>query len=481
MGGRRRRPSVATEAITVAGAVPKARIARGGKLGRLAAEQAVKNAGTRLSMIGRSRRAKSILAERATIEAADQLVTVLGSMKGAAMKIGQMLSVLDLDLVPESHREQFREKLAALRDHAPTVSFTAMRKVIEDDIGSLARTFADFDEAPIASASIGQVYRGRLHDGRDVAVKVQYPGVDTAVKADMRNLALFAKLGKTVWPTLASSGFLDEIARNFESELDYLREGRTQHYVAQDYRGHPYFHIPDSILEHCGPRVLVTEYVESTTFEDLRTRPAAERNHVGELIYRFYVGSMFRNNEFCGDPHPGNILPRPDGSVCFIDFGLFNQMDPANVDFEKVLARAAAEGRADDLYHLLVGRGVIDPDAQITPAEALDYIWAASEWHLVDEELTVTPELATGALVAAIDPRDTALNSGIKRQSLPPEHIFSRRAEFFTFGVLGQLLATNNWHRIAREWLYDDPPATDIGRGIAEWDAWRTRHRTNRD
>ena len=253
------------------GGVPKARISRGGKLGRLAAEQAVRTAGTRLSMIGRSKRAKSILAERATIESADQLVTVLGGMKGAAMKLGQMLSVLDLDMVPVSHRERFREKLAALRDHAPTVSFSSMRDVIQSDIGPLAATFADFDETPIAAASIGQVYRAKLRDGRDVAVKVQYPGVDTAIKADMRNLALFAKLGKTVWPTLGASGFLEEIARNIESELDYLREARTQHYVSQNYSGHPFIQIPDSIPELSGARVLVTEYIDGMSFDALRT------------------------------------------------------------------------------------------------------------------------------------------------------------------------------------------------------------------
>ena len=459
----------------MSGAVPKARISRGGKIGRLAAEQAVRNASTRLSMIGRSERAKSILAERATLESAEQIVTVLGGMKGAAMKVGQMLSVLDVEMVPPSHRERFREKLAALRDHAPTVSFRSMKTVIESEIGPLTKTFADFDEKPVAAASIGQVYRATLHDGREVAVKVQYPGVDTAVKADLRNLALIAKLGKTVWPSLGANGFLDEITRNLESELDYVQEARTQHYVAQNYRGHPFIRIPDSILEHSRARVLVTEYVDATSFDELRACPDEERNHIGELVFRFYIGSLFRDNEFCGDPHPGNVMRTADGKVSFIDFGLFNRMDPANVDFERVLLRAAAEGRADDLYHLMIGRGILDPQADVTPQECLDYAWGSAEWHLVDEEITVTPELATGALVLAIDPRASTHFTGIKRQLLPPEHIFSRRADFFTFGALGQLGATNNWHRIAREWLYDDPPATEVGRAIADWESCRVR------
>ncbi|MGY1960576.1 AarF/UbiB family protein, partial [Nocardia gipuzkoensis] len=148
-----------------AGQLPRGRLARGGRLGRLVAGQAVRGVGTRLSMIGRPEEARQILAERSALQAAQQMVTVLGGMKGAAMKLGQMLSVLDVDLVPESHRELFRVKLAELRDRAPEVQFRAMRKVIEGDLGPMSRVFADFEETPVAAASIGQVYRAKLHDG----------------------------------------------------------------------------------------------------------------------------------------------------------------------------------------------------------------------------------------------------------------------------------------------------------------------------
>ncbi|AMU75755.1 ABC1 kinase family protein [Mycobacteroides abscessus] len=457
----------------MAKAVGKSRITRGGKLGKLAAEQAVRGAGARLSMIGRSQRAREILSERATIDAADRLVTVLGGMKGAAMKLGQMLSVIDLNLVPESHRDSFRQKLAALRDNAPTESFPAIRKVIETEIGHLSRVFSEFDETPVGAASIGQVYRARLRDGRDVAVKVQYPGVEAAIAADLKNLALFTKLGKTIWPSLGVPGFLDEIAANIERELDYLQEARTQHHMARVYQGHPFIGIPDSVPEHSTKRVLVTQYVQGTAFEELRTRPGTQRNEIGELIYRFYVGSLFLSHEFCGDPHPGNILGAADGKLIFLDFGLFNQMSAVNVEFERCLLRAAAERRAQDLYAALIERGVIDADSGISPSACLDYIWQVAEWHLADETITVTPELASGALVEAIDPRGPAQFAGIKRQLLPAEHVFSRRADFFTFGVLGLLGATNNWHRIAREWLYHEPPATPVSREIAAWQKWR--------
>ncbi|MFF0630896.1 ABC1 kinase family protein [Nocardia sp. NPDC004151] len=445
------------------GRVRGGRVARGGRLGKLAAGQALRGAGTRVQMIGRTEEARRILAERSTLQAAQQLVTVLGGMKGAAMKLGQMLSVLEVDLIPEAHREMFRAKLAELRDRAPAVDFAAMRTVIEDDLGPLSRVFADFDETPVAAASIGQVYRATLHDGRTVAVKAKYPGVDDAVAADMRNLEFFSRLWKSALPSAADGGVLDEIARNIGTELDYVREARTQHRAAARFRGHPYIVVPDSIEEFCAPHVLVTEFIDGSPFEHIRTLPAADRDRIGELIYRFYITGLFTDAEFCGDPHPGNMLLAADGRIGFVDFGLYHRMDPRHVEFERTALRAAAENRPRDLYDLWTDRGIIDPAAGVTPQECFEYVWAAAGWHLLDEEITITPELATAAVVHAVDPRSTDFR-GMRRQLLPPEHVFSRRADLLTFAALGQLGATGNWHRIAREWLYDEPPVTEIGR-----------------
>ncbi|GAB2634256.1 ABC1 kinase family protein [Nocardia goodfellowii] len=450
------------------GRVPKSRLARGGRIGAMVAGQAIRGVGTRLSMIGRPEQARELLAERSTLQAAQQLVTVLGGLKGAAMKVGQMLSVLDVDLMPESHREMFRVKLAELRDQAPEVPFAGMRKVIEDDLGPLTRVFADFDETAIAAASIGQVYRARLRDGREVAVKVKYPGVDDAVEADMRNLAMFSRLWKSVLPSAADNEVLDEISRSIGSELDYEREARTQHRIAERYRGHPFSTVPDAIEELCRPHVLVTEYIAGQSFKEIRKLPAADRDRIGELVYRFYVGSMFSDYEFCGDPHPGNILFADDGRVGFVDFGLYSHMEPEHVELERECLLAAGEYRAQDLYDAWVGRGILDPESEVSEQEVLDYVWAAAGWHLLDEEITITPELATGAVIMAVDPR-AAEFKGMRTQRLPPEHVFSRRTDLFTFAALGQLHTTNNWHRIAREWLYREPPSTEIGRAVAAW------------
>ncbi|MGW0179495.1 ABC1 kinase family protein [Nocardia sp. NPDC003345] len=452
--------------------IPGGRVTRGGQLGRLAAGGAVRGAATRLAMVGRPEQARKIMAERSAMQTAQQAVTVLGSMRGAAMKIGQMLSVLDLDLVPESYREQFRARFAELRDSAPEFPFDEMRGVVEGDLGPLSRVFAEFDETAVAAASIGQVYRARLHDGRAVAVKVKYPGVDEAVAADMRNLAWFGKLWKSVLPTVADTAFLDEITRNILGELDYPREAHTQHRIAHRYRDHPFVTVPDVVGEFCGRHVLVTEFVDGRSFEHLRELPDADRGRYGELIYRFYIGSLFTDNEFCGDPHPGNILLGADGRLCFVDFGLFHTMDAVHVELERTCLRAACELRGEDVYREWVNRGIVDPGAGVTPRECLEYIWAAAGWHLFDDELEITPELATSALILAADPRRSEFH-GLRHQLLPPEHAFSRRADLFTFAALGQLRTTANWHRLAREWMYGEPPATEIGRTIARWRAGR--------
>ncbi|MFI2336502.1 ABC1 kinase family protein [Nocardia rhamnosiphila] len=452
------------------GHVTSGRLARAGRLGRLTAGQAARGVGTRLAMIGRPEQARRILAERSTLQAAQQMVAVLGGMKGAAMKLGQMLSVLDVDLVPESHRELFRAKLGELRDRAPVVPFAAMRGIVEDELGSLSGVFSDFDEDPVAAASIGQVYRAVLRDGRTVAVKVQYPGVGEAVVADIKNLQFFSRLWKSALPSAADVAVLDEVAENLTRELDYLREARSQHRVADRYRGHPLIAVPDVVAPLCTPRVLVTEFVEGKSFEHMQELPQQERDRLGELICRFYVNALFTDYEFCGDPHPGNMLLAPDGRLTFVDFGLYKRMDPTDVDFERQCLRAAGEHRAEDLYNNWVGRGIVDPDSGVDIRECLEYVWSAAGWHLLDEQVMVTPELATGAVVLAIDPRSTRFR-GMRHQLLPREHVFSRRADLFTFALLGQLRAGNNWHRIAREWLYDEPATTDIGLAHAAWRA----------
>src|SRR3954463_6512338 len=227
---------------------PTSRLSRTARVSSLAAGQAARHLGTRAANLARSEGGRDKALARRPLEAAEQIVTALGTMKGAAMKLGQVMSFLDVGLVPEEHREEFQRKLGQLRDAAPKVRFSDMRKVIESELDApIEETFAAFESAPIAAASIGQVYRARLHDGRDVAVKVQYPRVAEAVRADMQNLGMILRLMKRIAPGLDGKATADEIRSRIHEELDYELEAANQRSLARIFRGHPFIVVPEVV------------------------------------------------------------------------------------------------------------------------------------------------------------------------------------------------------------------------------------------
>ncbi|MEA2266757.1 MAG: hypothetical protein QOE27_2340, partial [Solirubrobacteraceae bacterium] len=282
---------------------------RSATVGRLAAGQAVKQLGTRAANVARGEEAGRAALDRRQVETARQIVTALGTMKGAAMKLGQVMSFLDVGLVPPEYREEFQRKLGELRDSAPQVSFKSMRKVIEAEYGeSIGEVFAEFDPDPIAAASIGQVYRAVLDDGREVAVKVQYPGVAAAVRSDMQNLGMIMRLMKRVAPGLDARAIAEEIRVRIGEELDYELEASNQRAMARLFRGHPFIFVPEVIGSLSRERVMVTEFIRGRGFEELKDAPQEARDRLGEIVFRFYFGCMYRHHQFSGDPHPGNFM-----------------------------------------------------------------------------------------------------------------------------------------------------------------------------
>jgi predicted unusual protein kinase regulating ubiquinone biosynthesis (AarF/ABC1/UbiB family) len=446
-------------------------VGRTAKVGRLAAGQALRQAGTRAANVARSEEGRKVALEKRHIEAAEQIVAALGTMKGAAMKVGQVLSFLDAGLVPEEYREEFQKKLAALRDAAPTVTFKQMRTVIEADLGDrLSEVFEEFDEEPIAAASIGQVYRARLaDDGRQVAVKVQYPGVAAAVRADMQNLGLILRLVKRIAPGMDPKAIGQEIRDRIEEELDYELEAQNQRTLARIFRGHPFIVVPEVVTSLSHERVMVSEYVHGTGFEALKERPQEERNRIGEMIYRFYFGCLYRHGQFSGDPHPGNSLLLDDGRMAFLDFGLFKRMPPGTVELETAVARATIEGDTETIMRLGTETGFFPEPDKFDPQRVLAHFRAATSWYTVDQgEVQLTPEYATQVLIDMSDPRSEYFGQ-LRHESAPPDHIFGRRMEVLTLAVIAQLHASGDWHAIAREWFYGDPPATELGEQEAEF------------
>ena len=437
---------------------------RTAKIGGLAAGQAIRQAGTRAANVARSKERGDAALERRQIEAAEQIVAALGTMKGAAMKLGQVMSFLDVGLVPEEYRDEFQRKLAALRDAAPTVTFKEMRKVIEAELDDpIDEVFETFDEEPIAAASIGQVYRARLQDGRDVAVKVQYPGVAAAVRADMQNLGLILRLAKRIAPGMDPQAIGREISERIEEELDYELEAQNQRTLARIFRNHPFIVVPPVVTSLSRERVLVSEYVEGTGFEDLKTYSQEDRDRIGEILFRFYFGCLYRHGQFSGDPHPGNSRLMNDGRMAFFDFGLFKRMPPGAVELEMSVARAIIEGDSATIMRLGTEVGFFPEPEKFDPERVLAHFRAATSWYTVDHEVELTPEYATQVLIDMSDPRSEYFGQ-LRHESAPPDHIFGRRMEVLTLAVLSQLHATGNFHRIAREWFYDDEPATELGR-----------------
>ncbi len=451
--------------------IPTSRVRRTATVGRLAATEAVKQFGTRAANVTRGEEAAEAALARRQLETAKQIVAVLGTMKGAAMKMGQVMSFLDIGLVPEEFREEFQHELAKLRDAAPTVSFKQMRRVIEDDLGEPIReVFATFDEEPIAAASIGQVYRASLRqDGREVAVKVQYPGVAAAVRADLQNLDMIMRLLKRMTPQLDVKALATEVRERIVEELDYELEAQNQRALGRIFDGHPFIVVPEVISDLSRERVLVSQLIDGVGFEELRGAPQAERDRLGEIIFRFFLGCLYRHRQFSGDPHPGNFLMMADGRVAFLDFGLFKRMDAAAVDLELAAQRAVSEQDAQALHRLLASSGFLPEPDRVNPDHLLSYVEDAIWWYTTaDEVVELRPEIATEVIIESSDPRSSHFRE-MRHQDMRPEHLFGRRMEMLTLAVLSQLRARANWHRIAREWMYGDEPVTELGRQEAEF------------
>ena len=451
--------------------IPTSRVRRTATVGRLAAGEAVKQFGTRAANVTRSEEAGQEALARRQVETAKQIVSVLGTMKGAAMKLGQVMSFLDVGLVPEEHREEFQRELAKLRDAAPTVTFPQMRKVIEEELEEpVGEIFESFDEEPLAAASIGQVYGATLRGGgREVAVKVQYPGVAAAVRADMQNLDMIMRLLKRMTPQLDVKAIATEIRDRIGEELDYELEAQNQRSLGRIFEGHPFIVVPDVVSALSRERVLVSERVRGVGFEELKTYSQAERDRLGEIVFRFFLGCLYRHHQFSGDPHPGNFMLLGDGRVAFLDFGLFKRLDAAPVELELAAQRAVVEQDAAALHALLGGSGFLPDPERVDPEELLAFIGDAIGWYTTaDRVVQLTPQIATKVMIESSDPRSSHFRE-MRHQDMRPEHLFGRRMEMLTLAVLSQLRARANWHRIAREWMYGDSPVTQLGREEAEF------------
>jgi predicted unusual protein kinase regulating ubiquinone biosynthesis (AarF/ABC1/UbiB family) len=460
--------------------LPTGRVARTARVGGLVTGQGVRWAGMRAANRVRTPERAAIAEKERTAAVVHELVDQLGRMRGAAMKVGQMISMVELDGLPEDQRDELQQKLATLRDGIPPVPFSRLEKLLRNELGGpLGSVFSDFDERAFAAASIGQVHRATTLDGEDVVVKVQYPGVAEAVETDLRNAMLLVPLVKRLAPGLDAKALASEMRERIGEELDYELEAQNQRRVERLVRGHPFMCVPRVYTDLSTRRMLVSEYVEGERFEAVRRADEEQRDRYGEIVFRFFFGLLYRDRIALGDPHPGNYLLRPDGRVCFLDFGLLRDIDRARVAAEARIALAVREKDPAKLKDALIAGGYLPADrAEVVQADlALRLMRRATRWYAVpgqrrfaegDHRREHQGERPQGDQRAAI-------KNQVNQFTVPPESILIRRMHGVVAVVLHNLRAGADWGAIAAEYLHGEPPATALGEQEADYFARRGR------
>ena len=454
--------------------IPTGRVQRTAKVGSVLGTSGAKYAGTRARNLVRSKEDAAQALDRSHLEAAERMVDALGTMKGAAMKIGQLASFIDTEFLPPEYRELYQEKLGALRSEAPPMPWKTVKAVLEEEWDEpVEELFEDFSHEAAAAASIGQVHRAVMPDGRIVAVKVQYPGVDKAIKSDLDNAEmLYGLFAQFALKNLDVKALVDELRARMADELDYRLEAKLQADFAERYDGHPFIHVPHVVPERCARRVLTTEWADGRRWDDFLSRAdQAAKDRAGEILFRFAQGSIHRHGVFNGDPHPGNYRFHDDGTITFLDFGLVKRWSPGEFERLDPVLDAVLDNDAERAVAAAVSAGFLPADHGFEPAFVFKYIRGPYEPY-VEDSFTYTRAWTTRALQRVIDIQGR-YGDLIKTLNMPTSYVILDRVVWGMSALLGRLHATNNWRGILQEYRKGTPPVTELGRIDAEWTAAR--------
>jgi predicted unusual protein kinase regulating ubiquinone biosynthesis (AarF/ABC1/UbiB family) len=453
--------------------IPKSRVRRTAQVGSVVGGQGARYAGTRAANVARSKERGTEALDRRHMEAAERMVDTLGKMKGAAMKIGQLASFIDTEFLPPEYNELYQDKLAALRTAAPAMPWKKVKGVLDEEWEeSPEELFEDFEHEAAAAASIGQVHRAVLPDGRQVAVKIQYPGVAEAIAADMQNAGMILRLAKALAPGLDAKAAAAELKERVMEELDYEYEAQNQRSFSRGYRGHPFIYVPDVLTRLSTRRVLVTEWVDGMGFEEIKQLPRDERDRFGEIVFRFCFGSIYHLQHFNADAHPGNYVLMEDGKVAFLDFGMTKQLDKDQIELEIAALQAVFDDDPEELRVALHDLGFLNNPNKLDAERLMDHVKTIGGWYMEDAEITIDSRRVMDAITAVSDPRSEFYDL-MRRENVPANELMGRRMETGMLAVLGQLQATRNWYRIGREWWFADDPATPLGE--EEWAYFESR------
>ncbi|MEU9172422.1 AarF/ABC1/UbiB kinase family protein [Streptomyces sp. NPDC048420] len=396
---------------------------------------------------------------------ADQLFKVLGELKGGAMKFGQALSVFESAL-PEEVAGPYRAALTKLQEAAPPMPTRTVHTVLGERLGEDWRElFAEFDDKPSAAASIGQVHRAVWHDGREVAVKVQYPGAGEALLSDLNQLGRFARLLGPLVPGIDIKPLIAELRDRVSEELDYGLEAQAQQAHAEEFADDPDVVVPGVV--HQSDQVLITEWIDGVPLSEVISEGTQEqRDRAGQLLARFLFSGPARTGLLHADPHPGNfrLLPGgPDGEddwrLGVLDFGTVDRLSGGLPDTIGTSLRMTLDGEAEAVYELLCAEGFVKASIELDPDAVLDYLLPIIEPAEVDE-FTFTRGWMRSQAARIADPRSPAHQLG-KQLNLPPAYLLIHRVTLSTIGVLCQLGATVRLREELEEWLPGFVPEWD--------------------
>jgi predicted unusual protein kinase regulating ubiquinone biosynthesis (AarF/ABC1/UbiB family) len=410
------------------------------------------------------------------VRTAERYAELLGHSRGALMKAGQMLSFVSLGpAVGDEFQPIYQAALTRLRDDAPPMAPELARSVLERELGRRTESaFAEFEWNPLAAASIGQVHAARLHDGRAVAVKIQYPGVADAIQADLKNnelLGTFLGLIGGLSPRKIEFDFrgaAQEMSVRIMEELDYRLEATNQAEFADLYCGHPFIHVPEVIGELCSDRVLTQELMQGKCWSEALTSEQGLRNSWGEAIWRFVYGTYHRIHVFYADPHPGNYLFHEDGSVSFLDFGCVKRFRRDQAEIMNMIVRESLRGDVLGTWKAAVEIGFFSSSGDVTPQEVFDYWREPFKLYWAEQPFTVTPEYVAALIERRFSPTGPSGNA-FRHAIAPPEYTMTSRIEMGAMSAIAGLRATNDWGSIAAERFENAPPLTAMGKLESEF------------
>lgn len=400
-----------------------------------------------------ARTGASLLFSKDAKGAAAQAAEVLGNMRGLAAKIGQMASYVD-GVVPEPHREAYEKALKGLRAAAPTSSPEAIRHAVEEDLGApIDRLFAEWESAPFASASIGQVHRATLEDGRRVAVKVQHPGIAKAVESDLANAGMFQSMVSTFGPkNINPKEVFEEIKTRFREELDYTLEAERQNFFRDFHAKDPWIRIPEVIADRSSIRVLTTMLASGHTLEEAASAPEKERRHCSEVLWRFVFKGNLVGRLFNADPHPGNYLFADDGTITFLDFGCCQPIEGAR--HEHAIGMHVSAVRGDEAAFGRACARMLETEGGSYEKKAIAYTRACFE------PLFKTPYCFDRAYVKSLVEGVMELKQEVFAKDdsfrpLPKGILFMNRLQFGFYSVLARLGVEADYAATERAFLQE--------------------------